>query len=225
MQEPTALREPKEKTPFRWRSDYDWNLILHALIPTAFLAVGAGLTIPFLNLFFNQVFHFTAAEFSLLGLASALLVFGSVLVVPAFQKRYGYGVVVTVIQSIAVVLLFALASTQLFATEPYAPYIAVGALLARDPLMNAAAPMTNELMMNYVGKRNQEMVSALLSSLWSGGWFLSGIIFKWMRTAEMPYWQVFALTGLLYAGGVVAYHLLIRAFQSRYSSTRSVGAS
>ena len=36
--------------------DYDWFLIIKAIVPTMLIAIGAGLTIPFINLFFYCTF-------------------------------------------------------------------------------------------------------------------------------------------------------------------------
>ena len=38
----------------RWNS-YDWDLLIKAIIPTLIIAIGAGLTIPFINLFFYKL--------------------------------------------------------------------------------------------------------------------------------------------------------------------------
>ena len=42
---------------------YDWRLILNALIPTILIAVGAGFTIPFINLFFQSVHGVDSRDF------------------------------------------------------------------------------------------------------------------------------------------------------------------
>ena len=41
------------KEEFKWKM-YDWILIIKAIVPTLIIAIGAGLTIPFINLFFFQ---------------------------------------------------------------------------------------------------------------------------------------------------------------------------
>jgi len=194
-------------------ADYDWPKVLRALFPTALLAIGAGLTIPFMNLFFYNVFGLDSNEFAQLGMATAVLVLAGVLVVPAVRKRYGYGVAITGSQSLSVVFLIALAGTQLLAEAGVglALVLAIGFYLLRQPLMNVAAPMSNELTMNYAGERNHEIVSALISSIWSGGWFFSGQLFRLMRAHELPYYQILLLTAVLYASGVIAYAGLIRS--------------
>jgi hypothetical protein len=70
--------------------------------------------------------------------------------------------------------------------------------------------MINDLVLGYVGKRNHEIVSALISSIWSGTAFFSGQMFKYLRAAELAYWEIFLLTAGIYAIGVYFYLLLIR---------------
>ena len=57
-----------------------------------------------------------------------------------------------------------MATTELYAASSYAIIIAISAYIVRQPLMHMAHPASNELMMDYVGKKNQELISALSSS-------------------------------------------------------------
>ena len=81
--------------------------------------------------------------------------------------------------------------------------------------MNMAAPMTSELVMNYVGERNQEIVSALTSAIWSGSWYISARAFKILREYGLEYGYVFMITAAIYAVGVLWYHLLIRDYHRK----------
>jgi len=108
-----------------------------------------------------------------------------------------------------------LATTQYYSMFAFAIYIAIGCYLLRQPLMNMAGPMTSELIMNYVGYRNQEIISALSSAIWSGSWFFSSIIFKVLRDAGFAYANVFLITATLYAIGVVWYYFLILDYNKR----------
>ncbi|HRE98447.1 MAG TPA: hypothetical protein PK637_16905, partial [Flavobacteriales bacterium] len=83
----------------------------------------------------------------------------------------------------------------------------------RQPLMNMATPMTTEVTMKYVGKRNQEMMSALTASIWSGSWFISAYLFEIMREMEVSYMNIFLITAALYSVGVIAYMLLMRKIE------------
>ena len=60
---------------FSIHKSYDWPLIFKAISPLILISIGAGLTIPFVNLFFNSIFNLSSSDFSLLGSITAFLVF------------------------------------------------------------------------------------------------------------------------------------------------------
>lgn len=190
--------------------DYDWDKIGIALLPGLILAIGAGLTIPFFNLFFNSVFGFKSDDFSILTTISFVLVLISSLIIPSIKRRYGYFISVILSQTIATMSLFVLASTEWYKEYRYALDIAIIAYLIRQPLMNMAAPMTSEWVMNYVGEKNREMVSSLNAGMWSGSWFISAIMFGWFRKQALSYGQIFTITVVMYFIAVYLYHRFIK---------------
>ena len=197
------------------RSDYDWKLIGRVLFPNMLIAIGAGLTIPFVNLFFNSVFKVDSDTFSLIGAGTAGIVFLSTLVIPIIRRRFGFRVAILIPQTLAIVFLVVLAATQLAQAYSWVFYIAIAAFMMRQPLMNMAGPVTSELGMKYVGPRNQELISAMGSSIWSASWFISAKIFQVLRQMELEYYQIFLITAVLYAVGVGFYHLLINDYLRR----------
>ena len=206
----------KEKVPMHVGSrsnlsGFDWKAIAMAMTPSLILAVGAGLTIPFINLFFYKVYGMSSEKFSIVNAFSSITVAFAALLVPHIKNKYGYKVAITRTQSIAVASLALLACTEFFQDQGWAYFAAVFFFLLRQPLMNMAAPATSELVMNYVGPKNQEIISALTASIWSGSWFLSAIIFRVLRNEGMMYANVFLITAALYAFGVIWYAFLIRA--------------
>lgn len=197
------------------RSDYDWTLIFRVLFPNMLIAIGAGLTIPFVNLFFNSVFKVDSDTFSLIGATTAAIVFTSTLVIPIIRRRFGFRVAILIPQWLAILFLVVLATTQIAQAYSWAFYVAIAAFMLRQPLMNMAGPMTSELGMKYVGPRNQELISAMSSSIWSASWFVSAKIFQVLRQIDLDYYQIFFITALLYAVGVSFYHLLINDYLRR----------
>jgi MFS family permease len=195
--------------------NFDWKLIAMAMTPSLILAVGAGLTIPFINLFFYKVYGMSAETFSIVNAFSSVTVALAALLVPHIKNKYGYKVAITRTQTIAVISLALLAITEFYSNEGWAYFAAVFFFLLRQPLMNMAAPATSELVMNYVGPKNQEIISALTASIWSGSWFLSAIIFRIFRSNGMMYGNVFLITAALYAVGVVWYYFLIKAYHKK----------
>ena len=113
---------------------------------------------------------------------------------------------------------------ELYVSYPFALTIAITAFIFRQPLMHMAHPASNELLMNYVGKKNQELISALSSSLWSASWFISAKIFEWLRLLDFRYYEIFLITAGLYIIGNIFFALLIREYESNkiVSSVNSI---
>ncbi|MCW5908387.1 MAG: hypothetical protein KIS94_11045 [Chitinophagales bacterium] len=208
------------KIPYRnIHTDYDWNRIVQAVIPTFLIALGAGFTIPVINLFFHDVHGMEAPAFSLMNSIAFSLVVVSGLLIPEIKRRFGYQVAITLVQSLAVFLLFAMATTEWYNHLPIGIIVAAVTFTLRQPLMNMAAPMTSELTMNYVGEKNREMISAINASIWSGCWFVSAKIFSVLREAEVTYSNIIFITVALYIVGVAWYYWLIKSHEkgSRYA--------
>ena len=139
----------------------------------------------------------------------------SSLFVPKVKSRFGFKKGITLSQTIAVIALIVLATTEFFKDFWFALPIAISCYLLRAPLMNLAAPMTSELTMNYVGKNNQEMLSAVMSAIWSGSWYFSSQIFRYLIDLGFSYSSIFYLTAGLYSIGIFSYYLLILSYERK----------
>ncbi len=84
--------------------------------------------------------------------------------------------------------------------------------------MNMAAPMTSELTMNYVGKQNQEILSAITAAIWSGSWFFSSQIFRYLISKGFSYAYIFYITACMYSFGIFMYYLLIKDYEKSKST-------
>lgn len=201
--------------PLKKNKKTDWNLIVKALVPTLIIATGAGLTIPFISLFFDKVHHLDKGGFSVLSSFAAILVAYGAMMVPKIKNYVGYKIAVPTTQTLAVISLVALATTQFYNQYSIAVVIAAICYLFRQPLMNMAGPMTTELVLNYVGKGNREITSALISAIWSGSWVVSGFMVKILFSQGYQFVNIFLITSLLYGFGVVMYYLLILDYNKR----------
>jgi hypothetical protein len=211
------IREEIPETKIRYAGSVkaDWNILIRALIPTLILAVGAGFTIPFISLFFTNVHHMTTASFNAVNIVASLLIALAALYVPNIKKAVGYKLAVPTTQSFAILALILMATTQFYSQLRVSVYIAIGCYMLRQPLMNMAGPMTSDVVMKYVGKRNQELVSALTAAIWSGSWFFGGLLFGVLRNNGVAYVYIFLLTAVLYSIGVIWYYFLILDYEKR----------
>ncbi len=214
---------PEKTTSHHWLHIHreDWPLLLRSLVPTLCIATGAGLSIQFLNLFFSHVHQVSSRDYSALGSISNVLVLFAGLIVPEVKRRFGWRGAILGVQSIAVVLLVGMGLTELVKAAAWALPVAVLGFVLRQPLMSMAGPSTSELTMSYVGERNRELVSACSGAIWSGAWWLAARVFQILRSHDLPYWQVFLTTGVLYLFGTVAYLGLIRVVEQRHASGAS----
>jgi len=222
INEESYQKDEKRNDIFSLHRTYDWKIIFKAISPLILISIGAGLTIPFVNLFFNSVFGFTSSNFSILSSFTAMLVFTFSLLVPTLRKKYGYWMTIVFVQSLAIICLIIMSLTEIYAAHSFAVCIAVSAYIFRQPLMHMAHPASNELMMNYVGKNNQELISALSSSLWSASWFISAKIFEWLRLLEFRYFEIFLITAFLYVLGVILYSFLIKEYEHNQKKSSTV---
>ena len=202
--------------------DYDWFLIIKALVPTSLIAIGAGLTIPFINLFFYSVFSMDSAQFGILGSVASAMSFIALLLAPTLKRKYGYNISIILTQSIGVILLVVLIFTELYSTIHGIIYIAIASYIFRQPLMHISSPITSELTMKYVGEKNQELISAINSSIWSASWFISAKIFQYLRELNFPYYKIFFLTAIMYSIGIFLYYFIIKEYKKMKISKKSI---
>lgn len=193
----------------RWRS-YDWKWVIIALVPSLIMGVGAGLTIPFVSLFFYHVFSMDYDSFALMSALSTLLVTLGSVYGPRLLRNFGYHVAITLTQFFAVIALLAMASTELMSSVGIAFWVAVVFYMLRQPLMNMGNPILSEFTMNFVGEKNREVTSALQQGVWAGSWFFSGQIFSLLRSLGYEYFVIFSVTAVIYLISITWYALLIQ---------------
>jgi len=187
----------------------DYFLLIRAVFPTLLIAIGAGLTIPFVGLFFYHIHGFDSDSFALLSSVTTVVVFFSFLIVPWLKNKIGIKISILMTQGISIFFLINLALTQCYKSFSFAAIVAGLCFFFRQPLMNMAGPLTTDVSMSYVGKKNQELMSALQAAIWSGSWFISSKIFLYLRKAELDYVWIFLITSLIYIISVIAFYILI----------------
>lgn len=128
------------------------------------------MSIQFLNLFFHHVHHLSADGYSLFRTIGQVLVLISGLLVPTVRRRFGWKGAILGVQSISIVLLIAMALTELCRSSAWALPLTLVCFVFRHPLMNMAGASTSELTMTYAGYENRELVSACNGAVCRGSW-------------------------------------------------------
>lgn len=149
--------------------DVDWVLNLKLMIPAMLIGLGAGLIIPFMNLYFHDRFGLSEAEIGVLfAVMQGFMVIGN-LFGPAVSRRLGLvrGVVVTQLLSVPFMVVLGVSS--------FFPLVA-GAFFLRSGLMNMNQPLTSHFAMEVVSKRDHAVTNSLLSLSWFVAWSISADI-------------------------------------------------
>ncbi len=136
--------------------------VLRLLVPQLIISLGAGLLIPYLNVFFKQRF---AISDSLLGFSFGVSQLGmglATMFAPIFAERWGK--VRTIVASELASLPFLLA----LGFVPVLP-VAIGAFWLRATLMNMGGPLYTAFAMEQAKEEEHGKLGAVLGLCWSVG--------------------------------------------------------
>jgi len=155
-----GARVPVLRTALRHR-----GLILRFAVPQFLLALGAGLVIPFLGLYFQDRFGFTPSGVGSLFAAGQVLMTTGFLASPELLRRAGYVRGIVTVEVLSIPFFLVLAFTQ------SAP-LAIAAFLVRGALMNTAHPILKNLMMQATPDGLRELQNGVLGLSWGLAWVI-----------------------------------------------------
>ncbi|MFQ6003170.1 MAG: MFS transporter, partial [Candidatus Zixiibacteriota bacterium] len=141
-------------------------LLFKLCLPFFILGMGAGLIIPFLNLYFRDRFLLPART---IGIFFALLQFfmlAGILIGPLLSKKFGMIKTIVSTQLSSIPFMLVLAFT-------YKLPLAVVSFLFRGALMNMSHPISSNFAMEKVKEKEQALTNALLMLSWTGSWAVS----------------------------------------------------
>lgn len=144
----------------------NWRLFFRLIFPHFLVGAGAGLIIPFLNLYFRERFQLEPAEIGIFYSLLQATMLVAVLTGPILRRRFGFIRTVVITELLSVPFMVALCYTENLS-------LAVGAFLLRGALMNMAQPVSNTFAMEAVPEEHQGLVNSLITVAWTGSWAIS----------------------------------------------------
>jgi MFS family permease len=141
-------------------------LLFRLCFPFFILGMGAGLIIPFLNLYFRERFLLPAG---IIGIFFALLQFfmlAGILIGPLLSKKLGMIKTIVSTQLSSLPFMLVLAFT-------YNLPLAVFSFLFRGALMNMSQPISTNFAMEKVKEKEHALANALLMLSWTASWAVS----------------------------------------------------
>ncbi len=172
--------------------------------PQLLIGFGAAILIPYINVFYKDVFSISDSLLGVLFSISALLIGVGSLVAPRLATSLG-GKIRAVVATQAGSLIFLLLCG-------FAPFLWLSAFgyLIRTALMNMASPLYSAFCMERAPEEHQGFVSSVLNITWTIGWavgpFISGLV-----QAQYGYRPLFVATAILYGTASALIWRLFRA--------------
>lgn len=142
---------------------------LRLLLPALCVGLGAGLVLPFLNLYLADKFNLAVAGVGTLFALSSLATMGANLLQPTLVRRLGKVGAIVVSQGTSLPLI------AIIAYIPFLPLVTL-ALFIRTALMNAAYPVTTSLAMEHLADEEKSTFMIAIGAVWNGGWAVSSSV-------------------------------------------------
>ena len=165
-------------------------------LPSALIGLGAGVTIPYMGLWFNQRFGTSLENIGWLFALQQFIMGLGMFLLPMIADRFG---------SVKTIVSFNGSASLLIAAMPLSPTFLIAAVIytVRTILMNIVNPIWNSFMVGFFKKEERSTVMALNNLSWTAtfgvGQYLGGRLFDFSLT-----WP-FMITAILYSLSMVVF--------------------
>ena len=153
--------------------------------------MGAGLTIPYLNLYFKNEFGLGDSLIGVIFALGQVVTFLGMVSGPPIAKRLGKPMAIFFTQAISVPFILVLTYLR------WLPLVVL-AFLVRQALMNLSSPISDTFSLEQVPPSQQHFMNACKMLNWTGSWMVSAKISGWI-IATHGFAPSFTLTAILYA--------------------------
>jgi len=147
----------------------DWKTTSKLCFPMMLIGLGAGLVIPFLNIYFSNRFDLDSANIGKIFSVGRIFTIIGFLIGPVVAKKIGLVKTVVSSQLLSIPFFLILAFTSHLA-------LATSAFWFRGVLMLMAWPLFNNFAMEKVAPEHHAGTNSLLSLSWNISWMFSAFI-------------------------------------------------
>ena len=175
------------------------------------VGVGAGLIIPFLNLYFRDRFHLAPDRISeYYFLVQAAMIVGT-LTGPLLTRRFG------LVRAIVLTQAFSIPFMLVLSYSYFLP-VAVVAFVARGALMNTGVPLSTNFALEICEPQEQGLVNALLMVSWTGSWMVSAAVGGHL-IETYGYTVTLNIAAALYLMSIAVYFFFFRGAERRHEES------
>jgi MFS family permease len=173
------------------------RLLSKLILPLLITSIGAGMIMPFMNVFFREVHGQPDPVIGALFAWGALAMGLGLLIAPPLGERMGKIQLVVITQGLSIPFLVLLGFAPWF-------WVSVMAYFVRLALMNMSGPIYQTFVMEHVDPTSRATVASLASMAWNFGWAFSPTISGKLQV-QSGFGSVFFITIVLYSIAVCLY--------------------
>ncbi|HEY61998.1 MAG: MFS transporter [Anaerolineales bacterium] len=173
------------------------KLLNKLILPILITSIGAGLVMPFMNVFFRVVHNQSDQVIGTIFAWGSLAMGLGLLIAPPLADRIGKIQLVVISQALSVPFLILLGFSPWF-------WLSAGAYYVRLALMNMSGPIYQTFVMESVEPSARATVASLVSMSWNFGWAFSPIVSGYLQV-NYGFGLPFVGTITLYAVAIVLY--------------------
>jgi MFS family permease len=167
------------------------------VIPMLITSIGAGLIMPFMNVFFRNVHAQSDSQIGVLFAWGSLAMGIGLLIAPVLADRFGKIQIVVITQAMSIPFLFLLGFSPWYWLSAFAYFF-------RLALMNMSGPVYQTFVMEEVEPKARATVASLVSMASSFGWAFSPMISGWIQV-KYGFQPAFGLTLIIYVVSIYFY--------------------
>ena len=172
-------------------------LLTKLVLPMLLTSLGAGLVMPFMNVFFREVHHQPDPVIGTLFAWGSLAMGIGLLIAPPLAERAGKIQLVVITQALSIPFLILLGFSPIF-------WVGAATYYIRLALMNMSSPVYQTFIMEHVEPSARATVASLTSMAWNFGWAFSPTISGWLQV-RYGFGPPFIGTIILYTISVAMY--------------------
>lgn len=172
-------------------------LLAKFILPILLTSIGAGLIMPFMNVFFREVHKQPDPVIGTLFAWGSLAMGIGLLIAPPLAERMGKIQLVVVSQALSIPFLILLGFSPIF-------WVGAATYYIRLTLMNMSSPVYQTFVMERVDSSARATIASLTSMAWNFGWAFSPTISGWLQV-NYGFGPPFIGTIILYTISVFLY--------------------
>ena len=174
------------------------GLLGKLILPGLVISIGAGMVMPFMNVFFRNVHSQSDSAIGVIFAWGSLAMGIGLVAAPALAERFGKIQVVTATQALSIPFLALLGFAPWFGVSVAAYYI-------RLTLMNMSGPIFSTFTMEQVDPESRGMIASLSSMAGNFGWAFSPTISGLLQVRSGFKWP-FTITLISYVIAISMYY-------------------